>query len=46
MTYGGLEAMIILVLWTFYSACIVLFLRGSGFRLPAAGCYIAGQAFV
>jgi membrane protein len=25
MTYGALEAMIILVLWTFYSACILLF---------------------
>jgi membrane protein len=25
MTYGGLEAMVILVLWTFYSACILLF---------------------
>jgi membrane protein len=25
VTYGALEAMIILVLWTFYSACILLF---------------------
>jgi membrane protein len=25
VTYGSLEAMIILVLWTFYSACILLF---------------------
>ncbi len=25
MTYGGLEAMVILVLWTFYSSCILLF---------------------
>lgn len=25
MTYGALEALIILVLWTFYSACILLF---------------------
>jgi membrane protein len=25
LTYGALEAMIILVLWTFYSACILLF---------------------
>ena len=25
MTFGALEAMIILVLWTFYSACILLF---------------------
>jgi membrane protein len=25
MIYGALEAMIILVLWTFYSACILLF---------------------
>ena len=46
MTYGGLEAMVILVLWTFYSACIVLFCAEVVSAYRRRDVTLLGQAFI
>ncbi|MGD0626048.1 MAG: YihY/virulence factor BrkB family protein [Thermodesulfobacteriota bacterium] len=46
MTYGALEAMIMLVLWTFYSACIMLFCAEMVSAYRRRDVTLLAQAFI
>ncbi len=46
MTYGGLEAMVILVLWTFYSSCILLFCAEVVSAYRRRDLTLLAQAFI